>query len=442
MPGQNIFPRYLNTMPSPYLTKSDFKACCDCRTKLYYRKGAYPSNQDDNEYLRFLADGGFMIETAAKARYPSENDLVKERDPVRAFARSTDLLNTSDDVVVYEAAVLHGKYQARIDILRRKGGILELIEVKSSSLNADEEDEAISPFLNRKGEILGKWREYLLDVTFQLYVARLAFPQFEIRPRLCVVNKSALLGPNETMEHFRLVRRNRQDPKARPEVEYTGNLHALRKSPLLVVRPVDQEAAMLMPEVMAKAESLVALFGPDGVVRRVQEPVANLYKTCRLCEYRFLPARAPQSHGFAECWGPMAAATPHILDLHRVGQIGTSKYPDPVPGLLETGRASLLDLREDQLGAEGSLTRRRHIQWTHHQAGGSEYLPAALQRELTGHLQTPGWPLHFLDFEACDIALPHHAGLRPYERVAFQWSCHTLDRAGTLTHAEWINTLQ
>jgi hypothetical protein len=66
-------------------------------------------------------------------------------------------------------------------------------------------------------------------------------------------------------------------------------------------------------------------------------------------------------------------------------------------------------------------------------------LPAALREELLSHQRDPGWPLHFVDFEACDIALPHHAGLRPYEHVAFQWSCHTVDAAGQLTHAEWLN---
>ena len=40
-------------MPSPYLSKSDFKACCDCRTKLFYRKNRYPTNLDENEYLKF-----------------------------------------------------------------------------------------------------------------------------------------------------------------------------------------------------------------------------------------------------------------------------------------------------------------------------------------------------------------------------------------------------
>ena len=52
-------------MPSPYLTKSDFKASFDCRTKLFYRKNSYPSNTDENAYLKFLADGGFMIELVA-----------------------------------------------------------------------------------------------------------------------------------------------------------------------------------------------------------------------------------------------------------------------------------------------------------------------------------------------------------------------------------------
>jgi hypothetical protein len=68
-------------MPSPYLSKSDFKACSDCRTKLFYRKRGYATNLDENEYLKFLADGGFMIETVAKAQYPTGVDLVDERDP-------------------------------------------------------------------------------------------------------------------------------------------------------------------------------------------------------------------------------------------------------------------------------------------------------------------------------------------------------------------------
>ena len=427
-------------MPSPYLTKSDFKACYDCRTKLFYRKKSYLTNLDENEYLQFLADGGFMIETVAKAQYPRGVDLVEERDPQRAFSRTRELIGASPDAVVFEAAVIWEKYYARIDILRREGNTLHLIEVKSSSIDAENEEEgAASPFLTKHGEIVKKWKKYLIDVAFQTRVLRKAFPEFEIKPWLCVVNKGHKAMANETMAHFSVVREE-ENPKVRPEVVYSGNLQQLQGTGLLTFRDVSRETTCSCKEVEAKADELAGLLDSNGVVTRVQENVADLYKTCRTCEYRFAGSQIPQPNGFAECWGPMASAQPHILDLHRVTQIGAAKFEDPMPALLRQGRASLLDLGEEQLGSEGTWTTRRYIQWSHSRDGGSEHLPKALMDELLSHQSNPGWPLHFLDFEACNVVLPHHAGLRPYERVAFQWSCHTLDQQGNLTHAEWLNT--
>jgi Domain of unknown function(DUF2779) len=38
------------------------------------------------------------------------------------------------------------------------------------------------------------------------------------------------------------------------------------------------------------------------------------------------------------------------------------------------------------------------------------------------------------------MALPYHRGMRPFEQVAFQWSCHTFDSPGApMRHTEWIN---
>lgn len=427
-------------MPSPYLSKSDFKACFDCRTKLFYRKRAYATNLDDNEYLKFLADGGFMIETVAKAQYPSGVDLVDERDPSRAFARTTELLNAAPDAVIFEAAAIWGKLYARIDILRREGDTLHLIEVKSSSINAeDPEDDAESPFLNAKGAVSSKWREYVLDVAFQARLLRQAFPGFRVKPWLCVVNKGHRAIANETMAQFRIVRAE-HNSRARPEVIYLGDLEELRGTGLLAFRDVTAETDLLADEVATRSEALASLLDGRGGVTRVQEPIAELYKTCRTCEYRFQDGRPAHGHGFAECWGQLAEASPHILNLHRVGQIGSSTFPDPVPGLLAQGRASLLDLEEDELGKAGTRQERRQLQWSHSSDGGSEYLPSVLQQTLRTHQTSPGWPLHFLDFEACNVALPYHAGLRPYERVAFQWSCHTVDPSGELAHAEWLNT--
>jgi hypothetical protein len=37
--------------------------------------------------------------------------------------------------------------------------------------------------------------------------------------------------------------------------------------------------------------------------------------------------------------------------------------------------------------------------------------------------------------------LPFHKGMRPYELIAFQWSCHTIHKPGeTPVHSEWIHT--
>ncbi len=94
-------------MPTPLLTKSDFTACYDCRTKLYYRKRGYPSATDDDDYLRFLADGGFMIEFVAKAQFPAGVDLAHLRDPATAFARTRELLAT-DGAILFEAVARFG----------------------------------------------------------------------------------------------------------------------------------------------------------------------------------------------------------------------------------------------------------------------------------------------------------------------------------------------
>ena len=240
----------------------------------------------------------------------------------------------------------------------------------------------------------------------------------------------------ETLERFTLAR-DKANPKARPVVTYHGDPAELRGTHLLRLRDVSAEAALLLPEVHARAGELAALLTDAGATR-VQEDVATQYRVCRTCDYRV--AREVSPNGLRECWGPLADADPNILDLHQVGRIAGRNTPDPVAALLRRGSASLVDIDAADLGPSGSpLAARRRLQWRAMREGGREVLPAALREELLSHQRDPGWPLHFVDFEACDVALPHHAGLRPYERAAFQWSCHTVDAAGRLTHAEWLN---
>ncbi|MBK9038948.1 MAG: DUF2779 domain-containing protein [Bdellovibrionales bacterium] len=58
-------------------------------------------------------------------------------------------------------------------------------------------------------------------------------------------------------------------------------------------------------------------------------------------------------------------------------------------------------------------------------------------------LEMKNWdyPLHFIDFETSTVAIPFHAGRRPYEQIAFQFSHHQVSSTGAIEHAgQYINT--
>jgi hypothetical protein len=57
---------------------------------------------------------------------------------------------------------------------------------------------------------------------------------------------------------------------------------------------------------------------------------------------------------------------------------------------------------------------------------------------LAKALEAFQFPIHFLDFEALSSAIPRLEGSGPYEAIPFQWSCHTLDAEGRMTHHEYL----
>ncbi len=62
-----------------------------------------------------------------------------------------------------------------------------------------------------------------------------------------------------------------------------------------------------------------------------------------------------------------------------------------------------------------------------------------LAPELSSRLRGLKYPIHFLDFEAFNPALPVYEGTRPYQVIPFQWSVHTLEAGGNLRHREFLH---
>jgi CRISPR/Cas system-associated exonuclease Cas4 (RecB family) len=49
------------------------------------------------------------------------------------------------------------------------------------------------------------------------------------------------------------------------------------------------------------------------------------------------------------------------------------------------------------------------------------------------------YPVHFLDFETFNPALPLYVGTRPYDIIPFQWSAHTLTADGGVAHRDYLH---
>ena len=201
-----------------FLSKSDFLAARSCETKLYYKKLQYPSLLDDDPYLEFLADGGYMVEKMAKLLFPDGRELGHFDDPQIAFEELSRLLQIADGAF-FEATVIHNNLLARVDILQRNATNLTVIEVKSGSI--DSRGNYPNPLRGQGGNILSKYREYLEDLAFQCLVLGRAFPGFTIIPKLCLVDKSATATANSTVDKFSL----RRSPECVSRVRSGDRVH-------------------------------------------------------------------------------------------------------------------------------------------------------------------------------------------------------------------------
>jgi len=76
---------------------------------------------------------------------------------------------------------------------------------------------------------------------------------------------------------------------------------------------------------------------------------------------------------------------------------------------------------------------RQELQWREIKHGDTEpFLQAAALKKAMGEWQ---FPLHFIDFETAQPALPFHVGHRPYQQILFQFSHHEVSPNGTVRHA-------
>lgn len=420
-----------------YFSKSLHKKALECPTKLYYqaKSDEYDNNNLDDAFLLALAKGGFQVGELAKIYYPGGIEVTSLRSD-EAIAETEKLL-AADNVIVYEPAIRFGDFLVRVDILVKKGNEIRIYEVKAKSFDP-EDDGFYNKTKLKKGvyELNQKWRPYLYDVAFQTMVCRGAYPRLTVVPHMIFVDKSKTTSVEGLNQRFLIGEENK---RVRIQVAPGTDLNSVGEKILCTIEVRDDVERILKGEDLgAKTRAQLklpsfhdeALHWAKAYLQGVKLP-ASLSKNCRDCEFRTAGAK---KSGFDECWEGKLKRTPAKGEL--IIDLWNFRKADEI---MSEGRFFLSEMTQDDLKIEddedaGMSTGQR--QWFQiEKASSKNVAPAVDEAYLRTALAAWKYPLHCIDFETTMVAVPFHAGRRPYEQIAFQFSHHIVTADGQVKHA-------
>ena len=140
-----------------------------------------------------------------------------------------------------------------------------------------------------------------------------------------------------------------------------------------------------------------------------------------------MPDVTPSRHCFRpyECpfWDHCSAVIPEN-SIWQIPRLSDKKFLE----LQTRGIERISDVPGDfPLSEKQEIVRRATV-------SGREWISDDLDRTLLN--ENPR--TYFLDFETINPGVPMYEGTRPFEKVPFQWSCHTRTDDGNLEHDEFL----
>jgi hypothetical protein len=428
-------PADLNRKPR-LLTKSRFKMAQECPTKLAFTgKREYGNTMENDPFLKALAEGGFQVGALAKLYFPGGKE-IETLDYEKALSETNNLL-AQENAIIYEAALKFENLFVRVDILVKSGKQISLYEVKASSF--DPNTDHFYQKRSKEKKLLGDWEPYLYDIAFQAFVAQNAMPDCSISPYLYLVNKTVEASVDGLNQNFLLSRS--LEGRARVKVKKELKPSELGTEILIKV-PVGEEVAFihgLVEDDRTFAERVAYLATHYKEDKKIQTPLSG---ACKTCEYRIGQKEKDKGlkSGFDECWKKALGNRLHeplVFDLwdNRSSQ-----------KLMDEGIYLLKDLTVDDITQKdregGTGISRTERQWLQvEKVIKADKTPFLDVGGLAQEMSTWKYPLHFIDFETAQVAIPFNKGKRPYEQIAFQFSHHIVHENGKIEHAgEFINS--
>jgi len=138
-------------------------------------------------------------------------------------------------------------------------------------------------------------------------------------------------------------------------------------------------------------------------------PTARLERQCKSCDY------------LERCWPDLP--THSVFTLPRL-------HWRNMDALLSEGLVALDEVKSSE------RLKPRHHAYVRAVQNGKPHVELQTVQSMLDKLR---YPIHFLDFETIDYAIPRYEGTSPWQQVPFQYSLHVLHRDGELTHTEYLH---
>jgi hypothetical protein len=379
--------------------------------------------------MKILSQGGYIVGKMATLLFP---DGIEIEGNTRECIQQTNELMKKENVVLFEPAFVSGQKLIRVDILEKKGKLIHLIEVKAKSHNTEDDPSKQK----------SKLKKYIEDVAYQYLILKESFPDHSIKASLLMPDKSKRTGIEELAGWFSIRKNEKKNDQEleelpaqqrpvfnKPEVVFKYENNPER---VTFINQLNQEGILEYMEVTADVEAIQSdiLQRANQFIRILNEGISasdfELSKKCKACEFNTPDAA---KNGFQECWEGNAYLDHHIFDLYYGGSIGHHTKGFYLDELIANRKVSLFDIELERLrNSKGEISTRgkRQILQIQNTKNNAEWKSP----ELNSIVSTLRYPLYFIDFETYTGALPYHKGMRPYEVIAFQWSCHTINQPG------------
>lgn len=401
-----------------FLTKSNFKTGLSCPRKLFYvgKHSEYADNRIEDTFLQALAQGGYQVGELAKVQYETGIEIT-ERAHELAAEKTNELLEQKE-CIIFEAAFLAPPFYVRADIVIKKGNDLKLIEVKSKSIDPQSFREDIWNSRAGKGvlKLKSAWTDYIYDLAFQTWVARMAHPGLNITAHFKAADKTKKAsvdglntlfliqknGSSFTVERQKNITKAMLGENLLPEIDLTDIVNDIidgkEKTEFLIKKPFSDLARELAGIYTANT--------PYPATKAITSQ-------CKHCEFRDKSENLKS--GFEECWGESQKIESHQVDGPFVFDLGRFTRTND---LFAEGTYLLQDLETDDIneskdnGKTGfKQSDRQKLQLEAVKA----QIPTPTVRHEELHSEYLRWnfPFHFIDFETCAPAIPFNAGLAP-----------------------------